>query len=257
MIELDQINNEDCLTTMTGMEDNVIDLTVTSPPYDKLRDYLGYSFQFERVARELYRVTKDGGVVVWIVNDATVKGSETGTSFRQALYFKECGFKLHDTMIWEKNTFSNPFPNRYHQVTDYMFILLKGKKLRAFNPIMDRKNKCPGKTNSPTVREADGSLSRRSPKTIGEYGKRFNVWKHPTTRNAHPAPFPVGLVKDHIISWSNVGDLIFDPFAGSGTVGVASIESDRHYILSEISEEYCEIIKERVDESKKNKEEND
>ena len=103
-MELNKIYNEDCLVTMSRMPDNFIDLTVTSPPYDGLRDYNGYSFPFEDIAKELFRTTKEGGIVVWIVNDATINGSETLTSFKQAIYFNEVGFNVHDTMIWRRRT---------------------------------------------------------------------------------------------------------------------------------------------------------
>ena len=248
-MEVNKIYNESCLDTMARMPDNFIDLTVTSPPYDNLRTYNGYSFDFEAVAKELFRVTKHGGVVVWVVGDATIKGSETGTSFRQALFFKEIGFNLHDTMIWQKESFSNPFPNRYHQVFEYMFIFSKGK-LSTFNPIMDRKNKHGGEIVGSTVRESDGTLSARSKKLITEYGKRFNVWQQTVQKqrgeNVHPAPFPEQLANDHIISWSNEGDLVYDPFMGSGTTAKMAIINKRNWIGSEISEEYCKIIERRI-----------
>ena len=248
-MEINKIYCEDCLDTMARMQDNFVDLTVTSPPYDNLRTYKGYSFDFKSVIKELFRVTKQGGVVVWIVNDATIKGSETGTSFKQALFFKDCGFNLHDTMIWEKESFSNPFPNRYHQVFEYMFIFSKGK-IRTFNPLIDRKNKYGGKMMSSTVREADGSLSSRSPKLINDYGKRFNVWKQVVVkhRGGHPAPFPEQLANDHIISWSNEGDLVYDPFIGSGTTAKMAILNKRNWIGSEISKEYFNMAKNRIKE---------
>ena len=237
-MEVNKIYNENCLDTLTRMSDGFVDLTVTSPPYDGLRDYKGYSFPFEKIAKELFRVTKDGGVVVWIVGDATVKGSETGTSFRQALFFKEIGFNLHDTMIWEKESFSNPFPNRYHQVFEYMFVFSKGK-LSTFNPVVDRKTKNSGKIVGSTVRESDGTLTPRSKKLIADYGKRFNVWKLTVQKqkgeNVHPAPFPESLANDHIISWSNEGDLVYDPFMGSGTTAKMAIINKRKWIGSEIS----------------------
>ena len=238
----------DCVEIMRQMDDACIDLTVTSPPYDNLRTYNGYCFDFENVAKELYRVTKDGGVVVWVVGDATIKGSETGTSFKQALFFKECGFNLHDTMIWEKSTFSNPFPNRYHQVFEYMFIFSKGKP-KTFNGIEDRKNKHGGAKVKPTVREANGELFSRKEKTVAEYGKRFNVWQiteEKRNKLGHPAPFPEQLANDHIISWSNPGDIVFDPFMGSGTTAKMAMLNNRRFIGCEISEEYCNIIKDRL-----------
>ena len=249
-MEINKIYNENCLDTMAKMPDNFIDLTVTSPPYDDLRIYNGYCFDFENVANELYRVTKDGGVLVWIVGDATVKGSESGTSFRQALYFKEIGFNLHDTMIYAKK---NPMPNnadRYTHNFEYMFILSKGKP-KTFNPIMET---CihAGKKASRTIINADGSRDHQSLK--GEYNKtkkKSNIFYYTvgTLRGSdykHPAKFPEELANDHIISWSNEGDLVYDCFMGSGTTAKMAMINKRNYIGSEISKEYCEIAEQRL-----------
>jgi len=161
------INNLYCIDNVQGMKklpSNFVDLTVTSPPYDNLRIYDGYCFDFESVAKELFRITKEGGVVVWIVNDETKNGSETGTSFRQALYFMQVGFNLHDTMIWNKNGFSavGALKTRYSPVFEYMFIFTKGK-LKTFNPLKDRKNKIQNKLINKTKRQKDGSIKRGSP----------------------------------------------------------------------------------------------
>jgi len=242
-----KIYNENCLDTMKRMEDNLIDLTVTSPPYDNLRDYDGYEFDFESIVKELYRVTKDGGVVVWVVGDSTVKGSETGSSFKQALYFKEVGFNLHDTMIYQKNNFSNPSNNRYHQIFEYMFIFSKGS-IKVFNPIKDRKNKRVGVRKVSPLRNIDGEMIRSNKiKTVSEFGQRYNVWITPTQNiKGHPAPFPEKLASDHIISWSNEGDLIYDPFLGSGTTAKMAKINKRNYIGSEISKDYCKIAEKRL-----------
>ena len=267
-MKVNQIYNEDCLVTLSKVPDNTIDLTVTSPPYDDLRTYNnhisgkktefnGYSFDFENIARELYRTTKEGGVVVWVVGDGTEKGSETGTSFRQALYFKEVGFNIHDTMIYVKNNFSNPSSNRYHQIFEYMFVLSKGKP-KTFNSIKDRKNVYGGQVGSwgkNTSRQVDGTMVERKKKIIEEYGQRYNVWTFKTSKNGqedeiayqHPAIFPIQLVKDHIISWSNSGDLIFDPFMGSGTTAKAAVQTERSYLGSELSEEYYGICLKRLE----------
>ena len=242
MIEINKNYNESNLETMARMPDNFIDLTVTSPPYDNLRTYNGYSFDFENVSKELFRVTKQGGVVVWVVADATIKGSETGTSFKQALRFIELGFNLHDTMIYSKSGFKNPSNDRYHQTFEYMFVFSKGKP-KTFNPIKDRKNKYAGIHG--------GEKSFRD-----EYGKRFNVWYYPnggnnTTKDKvfkHPAVFPEQLANDHIISWSNEGDVVYDPFGGSGTTCKMAYLSKRKCIMSEISTEYCELSKQRLSE---------
>lgn len=235
----------DCVQIMKQMDDACIDLTVTSPPYDNLRTYNGYCFDFENVAKELYRVTKNGGVVVWVVGDATIKGSETGTSFKQALFFKECGFNLHDTMIYQKSGVSFPESNRYLQQFEYMFIFSKGKPITT-NIIKDRKNKYVG-----TI----GGNRRGGLCTRGEYGARFNIWKYDngkynTTKDLiafhHPAVFPEQLANDHIISWSNPNEIVFDPFMGSGTTAKMAMLNNRRFIGCEISEEYCNIIKDRL-----------
>ena len=244
----------DCVEEMTKMLEESIDLTVTSPPYDNLRTYEG-SLQWhegiwKQVLEGLYRVTKKGGVAVWVVGDATVKGSETGTSFKQALYAKEIGFNLHDTMIYQKHNFSNPSSNRYHQITEYMFILSKGKP-KAFNPIKDRKNVCAGQVGSwgkNTTRQVDGSLKERSKgKTNTEFGMRYNVWRLKTEmKPLHPAAFSKQLALDHIKSWSNEGDTVFDPFLGSGTTGVAARQLGRNFIGIEKVKKYFDISQERL-----------
>jgi site-specific DNA-methyltransferase (adenine-specific) len=244
------IHNENCLDTMARMPDGSIDLTVTSPPYDNLRDYNGYSFDFEPIARELYRVTKDGGVVVWVVGDATINGSETGTSFRQALFFMSLGFNLHDTMIYQKHNFSNPSSNRYHQIFEYMFVFSKGKP-KTFNALKDRPNVEAGKIGSwgkNTSRQVDGTMVERSRKVNTEFGMRYNIWRMKTEmKPLHPAPFPEALAEDHILSWSNAGDLVYDPFLGSGTTALCARRLGRNYVGSEISEEYCLVAKARLD----------
>ena len=253
-IELNKIYNEDCLETMKRMPDNFVDMTLTSPPYDNLRDYKGYSFDFESIAKELFRITKQGGVVVWVVNDSVVEGSESGTSFRQALFFKECGFNLHDTMIYEKN--GSPFPDktRYFQTFEYMFIFSKGSP-KTVNLLVDRKNVWEGSWGTSSVRQKDGSLKNRTQSSAGEYGVRFNIWRYNvglgfSTKDKyayeHPAMFPEKLASDHIKSWSNEGDLIYDPMIGSGTTGKMAVMLKRNYIGSEISPEYCKIAEERI-----------
>jgi len=251
-MEINKIYCESNLETMAKMPDNFVDLVVTSPPYDDLRTYNGYSFPFEEIAKELYRVVKKGGVVVWVVADATIDGSESGTSFNQALFFKEIGFKLNDTMIWEKPVFTatGALKSRYGQVFEYMFVFTKGNA-KTFNPIKDKPNKSFGRVKSGNIRQKDGTTKPVSSigKPINEFGQRFNVWKIDAEmkRNIkHPASFPEQLANDHIISWSNVGDLIYDPFMGSGTTAKMAMINNRNYIGSEISKEYCEIAEQRL-----------
>ena len=211
MLELNKIYNMDCIAGMKLLDDECIDLTVTSPPYDNLRTYNGFAWDFEATAKELYRVTKQGGVVVWIVGDATINGSETGTSFRQALYFMDCGFNLHDTMIYEKVGLAFPDSNRYYQMFEYMFVLSKGRP-KAFNPIKDRQNVSAGRDVNGKDRNKDGTFKERTGagNIIKPYGTRFNLWKVPNQKRgiSNPAPFPEQLANDHIISWSNDGDTL-------------------------------------------------
>jgi len=258
-MEINKIYNENCLDTMAKMPDNFIDLTVTSPPYDNLRTYNGYSFDFNSIARELYRVTKDGGVVVWVVGDATINGSESGSSFKQALYFKEIGFNLHDTMIYQKQSFPPIYPKvkRYQQCFEYMFVLSKGQP-KTFNGIMRDKASISigNKKSKGSFRKPDGSfvynnnIDRSKSKTI-----ELNIWKLPcgymkSTKDKeaykHPAMFPEKLANDHILSWSNEGDLVYDPFMGSGTTAKMAYFQNRNYIGSEISLEYIEITEKRL-----------
>ena len=257
MIDLRQ---GDCLELLKDIPDNSIDLTVTSPPYDNLRTYNGnidkWCFEkFQSIARELYRVTKQGGIVVWIVNDGTVDGSETGTSFRHALHFMECGFSLHDTMIWQK---ISPFQhkNRYIQSFEYMFVFSKGARKHA-NLIRDRKNKWGGTQIHGTERQKNGktkSLSEtQKSKRVKEYGARLNIWDISPDKNnqtGHPAVFPVQLAQDHILSWSDVGDTVLDCFMGSGTTGVACINTGRRFIGIELDEQYFGIATERIRKAK-------
>ena len=255
----------DCLERMREIEDGSVDLTVTSPPYDNLRTYNGNNVLWcEQVwqdcIKELYRVTKTGGAVVWVVGDATIKGSETGTSFKQALWAMQCGFNLHDTMIYNKG--SCPFPGsiRYSQIFEYMFIWSKGKP--TFNPICDRKNKHAGTgMKATTNRQVNGTLTKTSleknhtNRKIKEVGARFNIWeispgwaKSHTDKLAyeHPATFPEQIAHDHIISWSNKCDTVLDPFMGSGTTGKMANHLGRKFIGIEMDEGYFEIGRKRI-----------
>lgn len=253
MIELNKIYNENCLITMANMSDNFVDMTLTSPPYDQIRQYNGFSFDFESVANQLFRITKMGGVIVWVVGDATINGNETGTSFKQALYFKEIGFKLYDTMIYQK---MNPPPKnhpRYEQSFEYMFIFSKDKP-KTFNPILED-CKCAGLVNKGTMRnEGKDDLSKKHGygKLVKNQKIKSNIWSIPVGKNKdkfihkHPAIFPEELAQNHILSWTNENDIIYDCFMGSGTVAKMAKLNNRNYIGSEISKEYCEIIEKRL-----------
>lgn len=255
MLEVNKIHCGDNIELMKKLPDNTIDLTITSPPYDNLRKYNGYSFNFESVANELYRVTKDGGVVVWVVGDKTEKGSETGTSFRQALYFKEIGFNLHDTMIYmsDKPPLTH---NRYEQKFEYMFILSKGKP-KTFIPIMEESKYAGENKKARTFRHTGEELQETHQKNEVKKQKiKGNVWFYSTGYNKsskdkiafkHPAIFPEPLAQDHILSWSNEGDLVLDCFMGSGTVAKMCLLNNRNFIGMEISREYVDLANERLE----------
>lgn len=237
-----------CVDVMADFPKESVDLTVTSPPYDSLRNYNGFRFDFPATASELFRVTKRGGVVVWVVADETKDGTESGTSFRQALGFMEIGFKLHDTMIWEKPAFTavGALRTRYAQVFEYMFVLVKGK-LATFNPLKDRPTRGAW-TKHGRIRQADGSLKPMS--SLGKrleatHAQRYNVWhvasEMSNLRRCHPAQFPEAIPRDHILSWSNPGDIVLDPFCGSGTTLLAAQRLNRRGIGIEISSEYRDM----------------
>ncbi len=258
---LGKINNDDCIKFMKKLPDNCIDLTVTSPPYDDLRDYenkLVWDYAtFRKVARELYRITKKGGVVVWVIGDKTDKGNKSLTSFKHALYFQKIGFNIYDVIIYEKSGAGPPHPNRYFNSFEYMFVMSKGKP-KNINLLKDKKNSCAGMSTfgDITRREKDGSLTNKGKKVINEYGVRTNIWKYNNGKGfsskdkiayEHPAIFPEKLVEDHIKSWSNPGDIVFDPFGGSGTTAKVSIELDRQWIYVEKVAKYCDVAKRRLE----------
>ena len=252
IIEINNIYCTECVAGMRKLPDGFIDLTVTSPPYDNLRTYNGFAWDFEATARELYRITKDGGVVVWVVGDATIKGSETGTSFRQALLFKEIGFNLHDTMIYEKNGTGACGSNKcYWQTFEYMFVFSKGN-IKTVNRLSNGKHQM---TAGGSRIKKDGS--KKIENRVANMDKeqiRSNIWKYSVGKASgddvvnHPAKFPEQLAGDHILSWSNPGDLVFDPFMGSGTTAKLAVANGRNFLGFDLSNDYCELAKNRVNQ---------
>lgn len=246
---------EDCEKYMESMDENSVDLVVTSPPYDDLRHYSntlsGWNHEkCKKIIHQLYRVVKPGGVVVWVVNDKTENGSETGTSFRQALAFMDEGFLLNDTMIWEKK---NPLPQvkqpRYNQVFEYMFVFSKGRP-KTFNPIKVP-CKCAGQDYDSTCKNIGGENGRTKKSfKINEEKVASNIWEIAVAQNRnrgnHPAVFPLEIAYKHIKTWSNEGDLVFDPFLGSGTTAEASLLLNRRCIGCDINKEYVEVAKENI-----------
>lgn len=252
-----KIHTADCVDFMAKkMQANMVSLTVTSPPYDNLRNYHGYSFPFEDVANELFRVTKEGGVVVWVVGDKVVNGNRTMTSFKQGIYFQQIGFRVHDIMIYQKK--NTPFmrSNAYTNCYEFMLVLSKGRPA-TFNPL-----------TADTARNGFEMLVHNkgadgvNKKTLGELKKkktRTNIWQYAvglggttTDRIAfqHPAVFPEKLAMEHILSWSNPGDLVFDPMCGSGTTCKMAMLSNRNWIGIEVAEEYAQIARQRIKNAK-------
>ena len=245
----------DCIEFMLGMEEQTVDLTVTSPPYDNLRNYNGYSFDFENIAKQLYRITKSGGVVIWVVGDK-INGGRTLTSFKQGLLFQEIGFSMHDVMIYQKK--NTPFmrSNAYTNCYEYMFVLSKGKP-KTFHPIKEKTARS-GFEMLTHNKLADG-VNKKVRKELKKEKNKTNIWSYAvglggTTSDkiafGHPAVFPEKLVEDHILSWSNEGDLIFDPMVGSGTTCKMAMLNNRKYLGIDISEEYIAIARKRLEITK-------
>ena len=252
---LNRIITGDCVEVMRRFGSNSIDLTITSPPYDNLRSYKGYIFPFEEISRELFRITKLGGIVVWVVGDATIKGSETGTSFRQALYFKEVGFNLHDTMIFQK---TNPVPQiyrkRYNNIFEYMFVFSKGL-VKTHNPIKIDCLHAGLELNGTTYKNYSKGEQKRKKlaKPVKKEKIKGNIWEYVVGKKAedqeakkHPAPFPCALVREHVNSWTNKGDVVLDPMCGSGTACKVAKELGRSYIGIDTSGEYCNLARGRL-----------
>lgn len=247
------ITNADSVEALSSLESESVDIFVTSPPYDNLRNYGGHKWDFEGTAKQLARVLKNGGVICWNVADSIIDDSETLTSFRQAIFFKDvCKLNISDTLIWKKVHVAAPNSRQYHQMHEYVFIISKGKP-KAFNPIEDRKNKYAGLApfGRNSKRNADGEMVQlKQRKPIKEFGKRSNVWEgnsraqeNPCEKLDHPAMMPKWLVRDLIISWSNPGDLVGDPFAGSGTTGNQALQLGRSIWLNEVNADYIPMLR--------------
>lgn len=250
MIELNNFYIGESVNFMRkNIPDNFVDLTITSPPYDDLRKYNGFIFDYQSMGKELYRVTKDGSIVIWIVGDKVRNNSETLLPFQQALYFKEIGFNIHDTMIYQKNVMPFPEQTRYIQCFEYMFVLSKGKP-KTHNMIKEKtKGYKPSKTS--TQRNADGTTSALKYEQGKKYRNKWNVWVYDvgynkTTKDKdaykHPAMFPEQLAQDHILSWSNENDIILDPMCGAGTTCKMAYLNERNFIGIDMSEEYINNI---------------
>ncbi len=253
-----QIILADCVKGMKSLPDDIIPLTVTSPPYDDLRTYDGLAdWDFLDVANELYRITMPGGVVVWVVQEQIIDGSESGESSRQRLAFANVGFRLHHTMVMGKSGGHQWSPGRYGRPLEYAFILSKGKP-RHFSPLRDKPNREAGRLKVFTNRQQDGSFRKKKKAKVHPFGFRSAVWSYPTGKHhtaqedyafGHPALMPEQMAEDHILSWSRVGDLVFNPFAGAGTVLKMALLNHRRYLGFEINPRYVEIARRRLKEA--------
>ncbi len=253
-IEKNNIYNEDCLEFMKKIPENYIDLTVTSPPYDNLRNYNGYHFDYQSIASELYRITKNGGVVVWVISDKITNGNKTLTSFHHALFFQKIGFNVHDVMIYKKK--NTPFmrSNAYTNCYEFMFVFSKNK-VKTFNPLVEKTvrqgyemvvhNKGADAVNKKVLKELK---SEKTKTNIWEYAVGLHGSTSDKIAFGHPAIFPEKLAEDHILSWTNIGDLVFDPMCGSGTTCKMAKKNNRFYIGCDISQEYVDIAKQRIEQ---------
>jgi len=252
---INKIINDDCISVLKSFEENCIDFTLTSPPYDNLRNYNGYNFDFENIAKQIFRVTKQGGVLVWVTNDATINGSETGTSYNQVLFFKSLGFNIHDTMIFKKR---NPIPQiyrkRYSNEFEFMFVLSKGV-VKTHNPIMIPCEHAGLVLDNTTYKNYSKNLQKRTKFANPVKDKKIkgNIWEYVVGKKKedqeakeHPAPFPCQLAEDHILSWTNKNDVVLDPMCGSGTTCKIAKKLGRNFIGIDMSKEYCQIAKHRT-----------
>lgn len=257
---VNKIINEDCIIALKQIPKNSVDLVVTSPPYDDLRDYnneLLWDFNtFKKVAKALHRVLKDNGVIVWVVGDKTDNGNKSLSSFKQALYFQQLGFNIYDVIIYEKSGTGPPHSKRYFNAFEYMFVISKGMP-KTINLLKDKPNKWAGYSTYAEItrREKDGTLTNKGKKVVNEFGVRTNIWRYSNGKGfstkdkiayEHPAIFPEKLVEDHINSWSNPGDIVLDPFGGSGTTAKVAKQLGRNWIYIEKVQKYCEVAKERI-----------
>ncbi len=242
----------DCVIGMQQLPDNLVDLVVTSPPYDDLRNYNGYAFDFEKIANQLFRVVKQGGIVVWVVSDKIKNGNRSLTSFRQALYFQEIGFNVHDVMIYEKK--NTPFmrSNAYTNCYEFMFVFAKGSP-KTFNPLKTATARS-GKEKLVANKKADG-INKKVWGELNTEKTLTNIWQYAVGLGGstndkiafqHTAIFPEKLAADHILSWTNENDIILDPMCGSGTTCKMAKLYKRNYIGFEISEDYAKIAIERI-----------
>jgi DNA modification methylase len=249
-LPINQIICGDNCEVMRKLPSESIDLVVTSPPYDDLRTYGGHEWDFYGVAWNLKRLLKPGGVIVWVVGDATVDGNETLTSMRQALHFQSIGLNIHDTMIYKQaGTGAKGSNLAYWQAWEYMFVITKGKP-KTVNRLADKPNVKAGcVTGSSPKMDLIGSRTERGQREVGKFGIRENVWQyaaHYGNSTEHPAPFGEPLSRDHILSWSNEGDIVLDPFSGSGTTAKMAKHNGRKFIGIEINQAYCEIAEKRL-----------
>ena len=251
-----ELVNGDCAAVLPGLPP--ADLILTSPPYDGMREYGGYNgaFDFGAIAAACVANLAPGGVLVWVVGDQIIDGGESGTSFRQALGFKALGLTLHQTLFFEAAHYRPIDKSRALRGVQYMFVFAKGSPMVANIPI-DRPNVKAGMRVTRSYAPGKSLNGSRNPasdrvKRIADFGRRGPIWRYATECGSdmgHPAAFPYALASDHIVCWTNPGDLVIDPMVGSGTTLRAAADLGRRAIGIEINPEYCDLIRRRLAQS--------
>lgn len=255
--KLNEVYCGDCVKLMKLLPDSTIDLVVTSPPYDKIRDYNGsIHFDLHKTGQEIFRVLKSGGIAVMVIQDQTKNFGKSLTSFKTIIdWCDNIGFKLFETIIYRKNGSEGVWwTKRFRVDHEYMPIFLKGKKPQYFNkePL-----KIPSKHGGKVMtgsgsRKTNGETQKTVTRAINFKKCRGTIWnylmagdKNPLKRK-HPAVFPDKIPYDFIQCFCPEEGIVLDPFAGSGSTLVMAKKLRRSFIGFDIVPEYCELARERL-----------
>ncbi len=243
----------DAAEVLSSWEEPCIDLTVTSPPYDNLRNYNGYKFDAGAMLSAIFKVTKQGGVCVWVVGEK-INGGRSLTSFDHAFMGRDVGWTVHDVMIYQKK--NTPFmrSNGYTNCYELMIVFSNGKP-KTFNRLMEPTRRNGWETA--VFGKGPDAVNRKRPVELKTEKTRNNIWQYAvglggTTSDKiafqHPAVFPERLAEDHILSWSNPGDMVLDPMCGSGTTCKMAEMNGRKWVGIDMSPEYIDIARQRIPE---------
>ncbi len=257
-LPLNKIICGDCVEVLKSIPDNSIDLVVTSPPYDGIRKYNGFSFNLHSTGKELFRVLKDGGIIAMVIQDQTKNFGKSLTSFKTIIdWCENVGFKLFETIIYKKHGAEGAWwTKRFRVDHEYIPIFLKGERPAYFNkePL-----KIPSKHGGKTMtgcatRLTNGKTLKSKRVFINPMKCRGTLWDYTTCgdgtrlKHQHPATFPDKIPVDFIRCFCPKNGIVLDPFIGSGTTALAAIQLNRNYIGIDISKEYCELAKKRIRE---------